>query len=86
MGTMEWERLRKRRSQNYHFRDLQTTANDIRKAERLDFLQEMQSQVITDCDNSSGTEYKTSSFRRVHSFKKRRKRTEICLKSCICSK
>jgi len=32
------ERLQKRLSHSYHFRDLQTTANDVRKAERLDFL------------------------------------------------
>jgi len=62
-----WEWLRKRRSQDYHSCDLQTTANDVRKAERLNFLPEIQSKVATDCDNSSGTEYKTWGFGWVHS-------------------
>jgi len=30
----EKERLQKQLSQNYHVRDLQTTANDVRKAEK----------------------------------------------------
>jgi len=45
-----------------YFRDLQTTANDVRKAERLDFLPEMQSKVTANCDNSSGTQYETWVF------------------------
>jgi len=52
-------------ARNGHFRDSQTTANDVRKAERLDFLPEMQSKVTTDCDNSSGT----WGFGWVHSLK-----------------
>jgi len=47
------ERLWNRHSQKYHFRDLQMTANDVRKAGRLDFLPEMQYKVTTDCDNST---------------------------------
>jgi len=43
---------------NCHLRDLQTTANYVRKAEK-NFLPEMQSKVTTICDNPSGTEYKT---------------------------
>jgi len=61
------ERLQKQLSQNYHVRDLQTTANNVRKAERLDFLPDMQAKVTTDCYNSSGTEYKTWGFGWVHS-------------------
>jgi len=63
------ERLQKRLSQNYHVHDLQTTANDVRKAERLDSLPEMQSKVTTNCDNSSRTEYKTWGFGWLHSLK-----------------
>jgi len=47
---------------NGHFHDLQTTANDVRKAERLTFLPEMQSKVTSNCDNCSGTEYETWGF------------------------
>jgi len=54
---------------NYHVRDLQTTANYARKAERLDFLPEMQSKVTTDCDNSSGIKYKRWGFGWVHFLK-----------------
>jgi len=63
------ERLQKRLYQNYHVPDLQTTANDVRRAERLDFLPEMQSWVSTECDNSSETEYKTWGFGWVHCLK-----------------
>jgi len=35
------------------------TANDVGKAEKMDFLLEMPSKVTTDCDNSSGSEYET---------------------------
>jgi len=59
------ERLQKRLSQNYHVHDLQITANDVRKAERLVFLPEMQSKVIS----SSGTEYKLWGFGLVHFLK-----------------
>jgi len=31
----------------------------LERQKRLNFLPEMQSKVTTDCDNSSGTEYKT---------------------------
>ena len=47
----------------HHFRDLQTTANDLREAEKT-FIPEMQFQVTTKCDNSSGTESKTLGFGR----------------------
>jgi len=56
---------------NGHICDLQTTANDVRKAKKnTNFLPEMQSKVTTNCDNcdnSSGTEYKTWGFGWVHS-------------------
>jgi len=61
--TQKKERPRKWCSRDYHFRDLQTVANDVRKAERLDCLPEMQSEATTDFDNSSGTEYKTCTHR-----------------------
>jgi len=59
-------------ARNYHFRDLQTM---LENQKRLNFLLEMQSKVTTNCDTSSGTEYKTW----VHSSKAM-KRTEICPK------
>jgi len=52
-------------ARNYHFRDLQTIANDVRKAEKA-FLPEMQSKITTNCDNSSGIEYKTWGLGWVH--------------------
>jgi len=69
LGRQILVRLQNWLSQNYHVRDLQTTANDVRKAERLDFLLEMQFKVATDCDNSSGTEYETWGFGWVHALK-----------------
>jgi len=40
------------RSQNYHFCDLQMAANDGREAERFNLIAEMQSEVITNCNNT----------------------------------
>jgi len=39
----------------------------LERQEKLDFLLEMQSKVTTNCNNSSGTEYKTWDFWWVHS-------------------
>jgi len=38
----------------------------LERQKRLNFLPEMQSKVTTNCDNSSGTEYKTWGFGSVH--------------------
>jgi len=58
LGFSIRERLQKRLSQNYHVCDIQTTADDVRKTERLDFLPEMHSKVTTDCDNLAGLSIK----------------------------
>jgi len=50
-----------------HIRDVQTIANNVRKAKRRNFPPEMLSKVATNCENASRTEYKTWGFGLVHS-------------------